>query len=441
MTRILLVLVCHRPFVIPTTWCVVNVVLPTLSSIRVSVYHAQFSIYANHKARICIAWLYGGGPALHVSASLMPTTSQPLTPFNLGSPPYQAPPTGQQPATPRFLLSITATSIYLSIPQVTSQALGLVLATIGPSTLTRYLRFSLGNGIGDAGQGDLASAVGLEHVGRDLVAPLELVTEEEGTASAAASLPDTDGSHDAPDDVASRKHGVSGSGEIGNNEDEDDAASAAGDDTAGLTFHYGIVSDKIGEACACWLARWAVDIFPFEEDWNYAQQAKTGGGGNSRLLALRDGGHNRSPSHPPRASTSAPNTPSQLSVMTSGRRATISSSSPSASLDGRSGLGHHLLPPGAKPPAIWSRKGGMTARWVRGLLSSDDLFIRGGEKDRYDFAVRVVEMRRREVRAMYTVEEGVVDDRKAVAFEIDEEEKEWEELFRTGFYYSHMVRD
>src|SRR5215471_9491943 len=95
-------------------------------------------------SRVCIARLYGGGPPLHVSQSLKPTPSHPLTPdFPTVGKPDDIPP-GHQAATPRFLLSLLATSVYLSIPAIVSQALNIILGSIGPFTVIQYLNFALG---------------------------------------------------------------------------------------------------------------------------------------------------------------------------------------------------------------------------------------------------------------------------------------------------------
>jgi len=59
------------------------------------------------------------------------------------------------------------------------------------------------------------------------------------------------------------------------------------------------------------------------------------------------------------------------------------------------------------------------AKWIRAVISSDSLFI-GCERDRYDLAKAVVEMRRRE---------GIVE----------EEEEEWTKMFTEGIYYPNMV--
>ena len=69
----------------------------------------------------------------------------------------------------------------------------------------------------------------------------------------------------------------------------------------------------------------------------------------------------------------------------------------------------------------------MSARWVRGIMSSDALFVRG-EKERYEVVRSVVEMRR-------------VARAKGVPGEPEEvEEAEFEKLFREGIYYANLVR-
>ena len=69
-------------------------------------------------------------------------------------------------------------------------------------------------------------------------------------------------------------------------------------------------------------------------------------------------------------------------------------------------------------PLIW-RRGGLDPNWARIVLSSDTLFVKG-EKERYNMARSVVEMRRKV---------GV----------IQEEESEWTSLFDKGIYYTNMV--
>ena len=77
-------------------------------------------------------------------------------------------------------------------------------------------------------------------------------------------------------------------------------------------------------------------------------------------------------------------------------------------------------------PAVW-RKSGLSARWVRGILSSDALFVKG-EKERYEMARSVVEMRR------------AARDKGDSADSAEAEEAEFTTLFNEGIYYANMVR-
>ena len=72
---------------------------------------------------------------------------------------------------------------------------------------------------------------------------------------------------------------------------------------------------------------------------------------------------------------------------------------------------HHI-------PLIWAR-GGLASAWIRELVSSDALFVKG-ERERYDLARTIVELRRGQ---------GIDDD----------DEKDWEIMFRDGIYYANMV--
>lgn len=153
---------------------------------------------------------------------------------------------------------------------------------------------------------------------------------------------------------------------------------------------------------------------------------------------------------------------------------------------------------------VWSSKdGGLSSRWIKGLISSDAFFLgkkvnggrnteginigdTGGEFERYRFAKRVVELRRREKKvlrtelaarwkgkgkegteeevlvdlasaaSLYTEEGNISQDEsrdscfkitEGVSFEsgqtdeeVDEDEVEYLDLFTNGIYYSHLVR-
>ncbi|KAI0044370.1 hypothetical protein FA95DRAFT_1597434 [Auriscalpium vulgare] len=319
---------------------------------------------------LCIARLYGGGPPLYVDPSIMPTAAQPLTPSFPHPSVRRNAPIGQQPASPRFLLSLVAVSVYLSIPSMVSQALANILRTMGPFTVVSYLNFAAGKGIGELEDSDLGPAVSLESVAKliktDLTGPREhpKVSKDatfEDTASVASKQTvqsDPDAQKVDPAELSS---------------DSDEGDTAHED----MHFHYGAVSDKIGEAAVCWLARWGTDILVAE------QQAMSG---KSTLGASISG---KSPA----------------------RRATVTYASPSTS----SG------PPSPQPavaPVIW-RRGGLDPTWVRALISSDSLFVKN-EKERYEMAKAVVELRRNE---------GIDED----------EEVEWTKMFAEGIYFANMV--
>ncbi|KAF8525194.1 hypothetical protein BU17DRAFT_84115 [Hysterangium stoloniferum] len=307
---------------------------------------------------ICIARLYGGGPDLYFLPSLLPTTAYPLTPALCTSQQDPQCPPNQHPATPRFLLSLLATSIYLSIPSITSRALSMIISSIGPYTVIRYLDFATGKGIGPPAGDDPESAVGLEHIGKPpLTRQHSQASSESIHSSATTKTDDLDITHKL------------------SNLDFDPPTGEVQDQFRTTVeepgFNYGGIGDKVGEACACWLMRWGADILPYEE-----------------LPIMRP----------------TPETPSMGDQPSS--RDTISSSQKRSS-----GV---IL----KSPAVWA-KGGLTAAWVRTVISSNDFFVKG-EFERYEFAARVVDIRRRD---------GLDEN----------EESEWRQLFLHGIHYCHMT--
>ncbi|KAG8858388.1 hypothetical protein FRB96_005273 [Tulasnella sp. 330] len=435
---------------------------------------------------ICISRLYGGGPSLSVSPTLIPSMSQPLTPSFLA--PMQAyipPPPHHHPATPRFLLSLIATSMYLSIPSVMSQALSHILNTVGPTTVLRYLDFALGNGIGESDEpGDLSCVVDLQGVGSDI----DLTAEEEEAQSHSGYLPSPALSATHEEDCSSegsipdtpvKKHGCEGSSvdpdmhgasttvpdvEVTDVDGNKKASPVHYRTTFKPHFNYGLVGNKIGEACACWLARWSTDMLPYEEEFlasgtvipRHALNQETAVVAPKKSMTTFATSGATSVPHSPyiqphglrnAASTRFLNAAVNNNTMIrdgTKRRATVSTDPTGAAAVRLSSLA--LSSSSSKiqsagpiqPPAIWSRNGGMNARWVRGVISSDDLFLKGGEKERYDLARRVVEMRRGEILTSKASGEEEVADLEA---EEAEEEAEWDLLFRIGFYYSNMSLD
>ena len=286
--------------------------------------------------RVCLARLYGGGPPLCIPPSLIPTPTHPLTPgFPTLAPKHDAPP-GHHPVTTRFLLSLLATSIYLSIPSTAVEALKCILSSIGPHTVIEYLDFAIGKPIRTQGAAEPDTAVGLENVAQEVKrehspsvdSTKTEVVDPDSHSTIGGGLLETL-SHrypSCPDECTLHEH----------------------------SFYYGPISSKIGEAAACWLAKWGPDILKIEEKGLNAQPRPTSAGGSFNVTV----------------------------------------------------------------PEIWGR-GGLSAKWVCALVSSDLLFIRG-ERERYEFAKSIVEFRR----------QGGLDDA---------EEDEWTKMFDQGIYYSNMV--
>lgn len=309
---------------------------------------------------------------MHIEPALIPTLSKPLTPgfpFDLNP---TLVPVDHHPASPRLLLSLIATAVYLSLPAVASQALAAVLGSVGPRTVVRYLNFACGKGIGSADDDEPEAAVGMERVAQSVNdKPQAAASPPVADFPAVAITPLHEDIAKSPITPLENSHfQKEGPGDSGSDADEE--TDENGDHE--LFFDYGAVSNKIGEAAACWLARWGADIFSYE--------GRTNGG------LLVSGQSEPGPSK---------------------RRATVNS---------RPSFSDTASEPSVRSPKIWSR-GGLSAKWASAVLSSDLLFVRG-ERERYDLAKSVVELRRKD---------GLLPD----------EEAEWSNLFKHGIYYTNMV--
>ncbi|KAA1468411.1 hypothetical protein DENSPDRAFT_878089 [Dentipellis sp. KUC8613] len=344
---------------------------------------------------LCIARLYGGGPATHILPSTLPTSTQPLTSqFSMPALRDETP-AGQQPVTPRFLLSLLATAIYLSIPSLASQALSSIVRSVGPYSVIPYLDFAIGKGIGPLREEDLEAAVGLEHVAE----PIEPSVSHTGfhtpspagpsgsQAKDTSSLTQALESLSVSNDPAAERDRSPHDNDYFVVKKEDPAEISSSEDGCSsdhhhapeMHFHYGAVSDKIGEVATCWLARWGIDMLAYEQ-----VVAK---GSKRPAESSAFAGHSHA------------------------RRSTLPSSWDHAPIAA-------LGPMPSVIPVIW-RRGGLSAKWVRALMSSDSLFVRG-ERERYDMAKAIVELRR---------SEGV----------LEEEEIVWKTMFTEGIYYQNMT--
>ncbi|KAG5642500.1 hypothetical protein DXG03_002697 [Asterophora parasitica] len=321
---------------------------------------------------VCISRLYGGGPPLDIAPSLIPSLSQPLTSSFPHEPPPHKVPADHHPATPRFLLSLLATSVYLSIPSLASQALTSILSTVGPHTVLKYLHFALGKPIGhlDPEDGEPEAAVGLESVAHTI--EYERSVTETASIRVENNLSLLDDSHIKKRDSSDPQTSAS---PISYDSSEEHETEGVGQPVC----HYGAISDKIGEACACWLARWGADMLPYEERLEETTVHK------ERSTPVFTRRRSRTiPSGPyPATGDTPPENLGDLSI-----------------------------------PLIWAR-GGLTPQWVAAIISSDSFFIRG-ERERYEFARRVVELRRK-------------------ASIHPAEEEDWVRLFDSGIYYANMT--
>jgi hypothetical protein len=284
-------------------------------------------------------------------------------------------------------MSLLAVSIYFSMPSLTAEALSYVTSTIGPFTVMDYLRFAYGEGIGALQEGDLDPLVGLEHVAHLVKAGSADCDQSSIGGKDAECFSQNLEALSVEDQVHSSRDGASlGTDRSIEKEDPAELSSefptpVPGETGSNLSFSYGSVSDKIGETCVCWLARWGADMLVLEQE---------------------AGGLTKNP---------APYAPIPTPPRSIYRRSTIS--------EWRTPISDVNDSPRSQPPLIW-RRGGLTAMWVRALVSSDLLFAKS-ERERYDLAKAVVELRRNE---------GI----------LEEEEVEWAKMFTEGIYYANMVR-
>ncbi|KAJ3724307.1 hypothetical protein DFJ43DRAFT_1003007 [Lentinula guzmanii] len=339
---------------------------------------------------LSISRLYGGGPPLYIHSSLLSTSTHPLT-FGF---PYQPVlplsssllyPPGHQPATPEFLISLLATSIYLSIPSLASEALTGILKTIGPRTVVYYLRFALGRSRLEESAD--RSAVGLEG----------LADIDETAFPQFTNLPAENRNSSVGDDTLflSASHTAT-------NKDSH-LSEYTGSPSSQLPFYYGPISDKIGEACACWLARWGADMFVDEEkvvlEWLNDPSASLESWTSKEERALEN---------PPLSS----NTDSNGSSLP-----TTSTWSPKWSQSTVRSIPRVFT-------ATAAEQEGLSLSWIQALISSDDFFVPApslyDSEERYALAKRVVELRR------------------AVRSKCREEDAQWDAFFRTSIYYTNM---
>lgn len=337
--------------------------------------------------------LYSPYPHLQFPTALLPSTAHPLTPAFCASetPDYLdilgRLPTGTYLATPRGLLSLLATTIYLGQVGLMKEVLTTILRTIGPATICRYLNFAIGDGIGEEewdGQTE-QSAQGLESVARRFRSVSKTEVEAGGellgagldsTRHRRSNRSSTDSTSSdvkvEDDDIITRDAGRKSSRPSplslgGSPNSATTEAEGEGLDQSHLPHFYGFASDKIGEACCCFLSRWGIDILHREV----------------KLPAEH--------------------------------------------------------PDDDVPWRVFA-SGGVHAKFVRALLSSDSLFVKN-EMERYSAARKILDLRRREWEEDSGGDLGVAASQTELDSEEDweEDEVELEKVFTDGVYYTHMV--
>jgi hypothetical protein len=161
------------------------------------------------------------------------------------------------------------------------------------------------------------------------------------------------------------------------------------DDAEELEYFYGATSDRIGEACACWLARWGVDVLGVEEALVRTQRevslaaemerqerdsARSKGKGRTRTGMVTS---------VPSSSASIPSPrpahryrPIQRAASPHRNLARHRPSSPPLASSS-------FLPSMPTPPPIWSLNG-LPSSWVRTIISSDAFFLPGSSSSSLD---------------------------------------------------------
>lgn len=371
----------------------------------------------------CLTRLYGGGPHL-VLPPWADTASHPLsevfhhnveaysrgrivTPASMANKPIswlpflandssspspfdggRDPSAGIQPATPRFLLSLLVTATYLELTDIADSAMEMIIKSITPYTVTTYLKFALGHGIVGYDQAERDQPCrGCE--GISTLAPEVQVSA--GTMGAMHSEPrELSTSASTPND--------GDDGDEGDDDDDDDDVDVIrGTEGEGcqaiscqLPYYYGKLSSRIAEACACYLAKWGVTtILPIEE----------------HHATIKDYQYCFVQACPPPLKALFEAQPwlvlPEVRIWRIGG-IPVSGSSLCGSRCARRQLKVHT----SSLLYIYIHSlHPYQATWVRGILSSDSLYIgksskegRDAEYDRYELAKRIVELRRREAK-------------------------------------------
>ncbi|KZT52782.1 hypothetical protein CALCODRAFT_76772 [Calocera cornea HHB12733] len=204
---------------------------------------------------LCLSHLYRPTPLPSLPPAYLPSPSHPLTPdFPVPPPPSRV---------PRLLLSLLATASYLHIPHLVTDAARVLLGSVSPWTVARYLGFAIGLGLGP-------EVAGAPEEGEEGVKGLGRTFEDSPAPSVPASrAPSIRGTDDeTPSPPAHRA------------EDSDDdlhTSKSTATTTASSTpvpssptkhqllTSYGTPTNLLGQTCVAWLCRWGADVLVYEE--------------------------------------------------------------------------------------------------------------------------------------------------------------------------------
>ena len=102
-----------------------------------------------------------------------------------------------------------------------------------------------------------------------------------------------------------------------------------------------------------------------------------------------------------------------------------------------------LTLPSPPPIRIWAHRG-LPANFVRAVLSADTFFVKD-EMERYTFARKVLDLRRKgwevemEGKGDLSIHESIAESEEEGWELWEEDEEELAKVFADGVYYTHMV--
>ncbi|WVF70896.1 hypothetical protein IAT40_005691 [Kwoniella sp. CBS 6097] len=239
---------------------------------------------------ICLSRLYSPYPHLLFPTDLLPTANQPLTSSfpDITIPDFPSLQSSTSPnehlTTPRLLLSLLATTTYLGQGALMREVLAMTLRTVSPVTVGRYLGFAVGDGIGEeewAGQTEegiksLSNVAKVIHTDSSYPSSRPDEDDEDQVEEALHSIKNsprnsTDSETKVSEVSTPVRHGVVPIPSIELPSRSNSIRSTMTNDPFAigpmlLPHFYGVLGNKIGEACGCWMARWGVDLLKVETE-------------------------------------------------------------------------------------------------------------------------------------------------------------------------------